>query len=589
VSPIRRLDPEVASKIAAGEVVERPVSVAKELIENALDASARQVTLEVSDGGKSAIICEDDGAGIPAAELPLAVENFSTSKISRTEDIAAVRTLGFRGEALASIRTVSHLLIRTMTGAEITGREMEWRGDELVKDAPCVRQPGTEVIVKNLFFNLPARRKFLGSGSSELRRVTSLVQSYALSAPTTGFTLKGDRKDILVYPVSTLDERIEIVFGANVFPHLKPFESSIGYMRLHGFISLPDFTRGNRTLQYYFVNGRYIKDRLLIHAVHQAYQSLIPRDRFPLLALFLEMPTAEIDVNVHPTKAEIRFRNEREIHRFVSSALQEVLRGGRESFRERVQYVYGRIFPEQAGEDRSSRQPVTEAPDRDVSDVRAHLWGGAQEWLFRESPKSLFDEERERIVIPVGKLYWQLHESFILTQIRGGMVIIDQHAAHERILYNAAKRNIDERKPAIQSLLFPATLELTPIEYERFEELSAVLPSVGFEVEPFGANSIIVRGIPAGVRNWNDGQLLQEILSEGGSRSGSIDQFLKTYACRAAVKAGMNLSVAEMESLTDQLFATEFPFTCPHGRPTMLRVDLAELERRFQRTVSSEK
>jgi DNA mismatch repair protein MutL len=361
---------------------------------------------------------------------------------------------------------------------------------------------------------------------------------------------------------------------------MKPFEADGERMKLAGFASLPDVTTGNRSHQYFFVNRRYIKDRLLYHAVTQAYESLVSRGRFPHIVLFLNVPPEEVDINVHPTKAEIRFKNERAIHRLVRSTVRNAVQGEGLSFHEKVESVYHSIFPDRPPRGRAVHEPTLGLDEGDGT------IGAGQQGL-RESPVSLFDEEGETPVISSGNLYWQLHQSFIMIQIRGGMVIVDQHAAHERILYNEAKRNLLQQKPVVQSLLFPATIELTPEEFEAFEELAAVLPKLGFEVEPFGMRSVIVHGIPAGARNWEEGRLFQEILGETGSEGGGVDALLKSFACRAAVKAGAKLSAQEMESLSDQLFDTEFPFTCPHGRPTMLRVEIADLERRFKRTVTT--
>ena len=591
MAPIQKLPPEVSSKIAAGEVIERPSNVVKELIENSLDAGSGRISIDLVDGGKSLIRIEDTGAGIPSSELPLAVQSFSTSKIAHIDDISRVKTLGFRGEALASIRTVSQFTIRSRAKAEEIGREMKYRGEELVKEAPCVRNPGTETIVENLFFNLPARRKFLRSGASELRRIVAILQGYALSFPETSFVLKDTGRDVLSYPSSSLHERIEIVLGAELFGRLLPVEYTSGRTGVHGFCSVPDLTRANRYMQFYFVNRRYVKDRVISHAVNQAYQSLIPRDRFPAVVLFLDIPPEEVDVNVHPAKAEVRFRSEGDIHRLVLASLDAALKGKPQSFAATVESAYRSVFPG-AASGASSRYEETRTgqyrPEGSEEQGPApELLESEKTFEFHEAPLSLFRDEGAQGTFAPGKLYWQLHESFILIQIRGGMVIIDQHAAHERILFDAAKNRSEEGKPAVQSLLFPATMELSPDEYERYEELSSVLASLGFEIGPFGLRSIIVSGIPAGVRNWSDGRLLVEIL--GGEGRTGADDFLKTFACRAAVKAGTKLSSEEMESLADQLFATDLPYTCPHGRPTMLRVSVSELERRFARTVSAKK
>jgi DNA mismatch repair protein MutL len=590
VAPIQRLAPEVSAKIAAGEVIERPASAIKELIENALDARATRISIELGEGGKNRIKIEDNGDGIPAEELPLAVESFSTSKISNVEDITRVGTLGFRGEALASIRAVSALSIRSRAAREEIGRELKYTPEAVAADAPCVRNQGTEVIVENLFFNLPARKKFLRSAQSELRRIIAVIQGYALSFPETGFILRESGKDILSYPPGSLRERVEIVLGGELSTSLIPFSYTLGRMKAHGFASQSDQTRANRYMQFYFVNRRFVRDRVLSHAVNQAYESLIPRDRFPAVVLFLDVPSDEVDVNVHPTKAEVRFRNEGEVHRLVLSALGEALQGKGASFAETVETVYRSIFPGPLdGVEASRSETESGLPGTGASWGRAapEIGGGDRAFELRETPSSLFGEETGSDLSTPGKLYWQLHQSFILIQIRGGMVIIDQHAAHERILFDRAKAGLAGARPVVQSLLFPATIELAPDEYERYEELAGVLGSIGFESEPFGTRSIIVRGIPAFVRNWDDGRLLQEIL--GGEGRSGIDEFLKSYACRSAVKAGAKLTGKEMESLADQLFATELPYTCPHGRPTMLRVSVGELERRFARTVSTKK
>ncbi len=590
---IKRLTPETSGKIAAGEVVERPVNALKELIENAIDASATRIDISIDKGGKELIRISDNGTGIPSAELPLAVENYSTSKIKSIDDLSVVRTLGFRGEALASIRSVSRLTISSRAVDEDVGREMVWLGEEVTTDSPVARPPGTEISVEGLFFNFPARMKFLSSDAAEQRRIISMVQSFALAFPDIAFTVKTDGKDNLSYPASSLDERVEVVFGSSAFPNLSRFDKQDGTCRVSGYTSLPGLTRGNRSFQFFFVNDRLVRDRMISHALKQAYHSIIPSDRFPLAVIFIELPAGEIDVNVHPTKAEIRFQKEREVHRAVTGAVRDALGGKTISFRDKVESVYRSIFPGTGtapGRAGDALEPSSRRDDRGQPDLALETPGPPSDWLFQKSPRPLFedDEEPSRKSEP-GRLYWQLHQSYIFIQIRGGVVIIDQHAAHERILYNRIKNNIAGDKPVIQSLLFPATIELSAEEFGNYEKLAEVIASAGFEVEPFGPRALIVRAIPAGVKNWKDGELLLEMLSEDDTGKGGVEGFMRSYACKGAVKAGEKLSIEEMESLTDQLFATEFPFTCPHGRPTMLRVDMADLERRFLRTVKGEK
>jgi len=583
---IRRLPPDTTGKIAAGEVIERPVNAVKELLENAFDASSSRISIAVEEGGRRSIRIEDDGTGIPASELPLAAQNYSTSKIAGIRDLERITTLGFRGEALASIRAVARLTLRSRDASEDIGREISWRGEEVVRDEPAVMKPGTVVIAEDLFHNLPARKKFLSSDAAEIRRITTLVQSYALAWPHVALSLSHNGRELLSYPSSDFATRVEMVFGPSVFPVMRAFEGSEGRLNVHGYTTLPSVTRGNRSMQFLFVNGRLVRDRLLGHAVRQAYQSLIPGDRFPLTVLLLEALPSSIDINVHPTKSEVRFASEREVHSLVSGAVREAVRGTTISFRDKVESVYRAIHPDRPPTVERHREPADRVPP---SGMENDLSGPGGEWLFREAPEPLLDAPDAEKGPQEGRLYWQLHDSYIMIQIRGGMVIIDQHAAHERVLFDAARSSVGGGSPVMQSLLFPATIELSAEEYDRYETVSQVLPGLGFEVEPFGVRAIIIRAIPAGVKNWNDGALLRDILDDLGGASPAVDDLLKSYACRAAVKAGEPLSTAEMESLTDKLFATEFPFTCPHGRPTMLRVDLRELERRFHRTPGSER
>ncbi|MBN2184560.1 MAG: DNA mismatch repair endonuclease MutL [Candidatus Krumholzibacteriota bacterium] len=587
MSNIKRLTAETTGKIAAGEIIERPVNVVKELIENALDASATKISIEIADGGKTLIKISDNGLGIISEEIPLAAENFATSKISTIEDIMKIKSLGFRGEALASIRSVSGLTISSRTFSDETGRQIRWKENQVVKDELIARNPGTDVTVTELFYNLPARKKFLSSEPSESRRISGMIQSFSLAFPEVAFSFRSNGNDVLNYPQSTLEERVEIVFGSRVFPNLKYFHREEGRTTIAGYASMPAYTRGNRSMQHIYVNKRAIKDRMIGHALRQAYSSLIPADRFPVVILYLDIPPGEIDVNVHPTKSEIRFQNERDIHRAITGILRESLQGKTISFREKVESVYKTIFPSgRDGKENTGISPREFQMTQSNKDLHGEeISGNRSDWLIKESPDSLFNQDPQSIDLnSSGGLYWQLHQSYIFIQIRGGVVIIDQHAAHERILYDLAKKNFEGGKPVVQSLLFPATLELSHEEYDNFERLEDKLPSIGFEVEPFGARAIIVRGIPAGVKNWNEGKLLQNILGEKGIGRNSADDLIRRFSCHGAIKAGEKLSVQEMESLTDQLFASEFPFTCPHGRPTILRVEMDDLDKRFHRT-----
>jgi len=588
---IRTLSQETTGKIAAGEIIERPENIVKELVENSLDAGATRIFLTVKNGGKKYIKIEDNGSGISAGEISLATQNYSTSKISDFKDIETIKTLGFRGEALASIRSVSRLTIASKSEKDNLGRKMIWEGEKLIKETPLPREVGATIIVERLFFNLPARMKFLSSDSAELRRISSLIQKFSLSFPDVGIVLNGNGREIISYNRSTLRERVEAVVGSGIFPNLNYFDTETDNLRLYGYTSSPEVTRGNRTLQYFFVNHRHIINKVMGYALRRAYESVIPYNRFPIAVLFLDIPPDMIDVNVHPTKSEIRFKNEKDIHSLVFSSIREIVKGKKTiSFQSKVESVYKSIFPDDKETKKFTRE--LKHTTNPVTSIENYKYGKADNidggFVLRESPQSLFEENEEEKPFKSTKLYWQLHDSYILIQIRGAMVIIDQHAAHERILYNRAKNNIAGVNPTIQSLLFPATIELTHGEYKKFEDYSEILPRIGFEVEPFGMRTIIVRGIPAGVKNWNEGSLLRDILGEIGRDKTELEEILKRYACHSAIRFGQKLTNQEMESLVDQLFVTDYPFTCPHGRPTILRVNLSDLEKRFNRPSSTE-
>ncbi len=593
MSLINRLSEETAGKIAAGEIIERPQNVVKELVENSLDAGSNRLILQVEKGGKSLIQLIDNGSGIPADEIPLATENYSTSKISNSEDMERIETLGFRGEALASIKAVSRLTIQSMGESDETGREISWEGLKLIYDKPVARKRGATVTVEDLFFNLPARRNFLSRDSTELRRIISLMHKFGMAFPEVGMKVSAGGDTLLELSPSSLSERTEAVFGRGNFERMRYFDFRDGELKISGYASTPDITRGNRSMQFIFVNGRFVRDRLISNALGRAYESVIPSGRFPMAVLFLQIPSELVDANIHPSKAEVRFLNGKEVHRLVYSAVRENTRFGKTiSFKEKVESVYRSIFPETAKGDKASSGPEKSGHQFSMIENMgtSETAEEGSEPVIRESPEPLFNEGGKTEGLQKSSaLYWQLHDSYILIQIRGGMVVIDQHAAHERILYNRARKNMAGNKPAIQSLLFPATVELSPAEFEIFDEHREIMPQLGFEAEPFGMRTIIVRGIPAGVKNWNDGALLKDIFAEKGRGKTELEEILKRYACHSAIRAGEKLEPREMESLVDQLFATDFPFTCPHGRPTMLRVNLDELDRRFHRPASTEK
>ncbi len=598
---IRVLDGATIDRIAAGEVIERPASVVKELLENALDAGARHLRIDIADGGMTRVAVEDDGHGVPFADLPLAFERHATSKIASAADIMQVGTFGFRGEALASIAAVSRCeMISRAEGEEVGGR-IALTGGELERREPAPRNPGTTVRVSDLFFNTPARRKFMGTPAAERRAITSVVTTLALAHPEVRWLLEADGQPVLdLLPVDSLPARARDLLGATAVDNLARFERTEGGLSVGGLASRPTWTRGNRTQQFVYVNRRPVQSRTVGQAVALAYREVIPPGRFPVVILFLQIPVGEVDVNVHPAKTEVRLLLERRVFALVRVALQEGLNlraagplaaaavGAGETAgapEGTADEIMAGLAQAEADYLRRHFRHDTSAPLRpgDREPAQGELFGGAASQPALSEPAG--DVESALRPAP----FWQLHRTYILTQIRGGLVIIDQHNSHERILYNEASRALAAEQGRIptQQLLFPVHLELTPDQIQAFHQHREQLAALGFGIQPFGGQSILVQGIPASLKNWAEGQVLLDILDDLAEHEGAADEsrtaLLASYACHAAVRAGELLSLPEMQNLVDRLFATDLPLSCPHGRPTLIRFSLEDLEKRFGR------
>lgn len=594
--PIRLLEPSCIERIAAGEVIERPASVVKELVENCLDAGATSIRVSVRKGGLEEIVVEDDGHGIPVRELPLAVERHATSKITGSGDLGSINTFGFRGEAVASIASVSRFSLRSRHADEEIGGRLDILGGELDRREPTARHAGTWIRVRDLFFNVPARREFMRSESSERRAIAQSLTALALANPAVAFRLEANESVVFDLPSAMdLETRVHGIFGSSVAERLRRFEGEAAGMRVEGMVSLPTYTRGNRTGQFCFVNRRAVFDKGIAHAISAAYRDVIPGGRFPLCVLFLDVPTSRVDVNVHPTKAEIRLRDEGAAHEVVRHAIRAaldlhrepaegVVASGREGVVETAEEREGRALHELVENATwGASEGRTSGPAWSRSHESPALFGpDAMEPVKLEAAKSAAEETPAE-----GGALWQVHNTFILTQIRGALVIVDQHNSHERILYDQGKQALEGSPVAVQQLLFPATLELSPAELTAYEVHAKDLERVGLVTEPFGGSTILVRGIPSGLRNWNDGEVLRDVLADladnRGESSDPRESILASMSCHGAIKAGEKLSPPEMQSLIDRLFATDQPYSCPHGRPTVIRIGLPELERRFGR------
>lgn len=613
---IRTLPDDVARRIAAGEVVERPASVIKELFENAVDAGARSITVMTVGGGESLIEVRDDGSGMGREDVELAPRNFSTSKITDADDLERIETYGFRGEALASISAVSRFELISSESTNGEGWRIRIEGKEPVERGPSPHARGTTVRVQDLFFNTPARKRFLKSSLTERKRILETILAFALILPDVEIHYVDDGRHVLdLLPAPSWRERIAAVLGSTTMRQMVEVDSTSGSMRVRGFVSLPSHTRGNRFSQFFFVNQRAVRERTLVHALQDSYRNVIPYKRYPVAVLSVEMPATDVDVNVHPSKLEVRVRNERVVFGAIRSAVKQALTARSEaamavgmagSAVEGPAAVGAGAMPwEEPSQGSMFQAPGSEARIRDAfSDYQTRRDARTDEKRPAEAasaqvaswpPATLAAPGGEKTVrdeaaptVPTDDaLYWQFNQTFIFIQVRGGVVVIDQHAAHERVIFDWSMRLMQDAAPPSQQILFSIPIELSLRELEVFKTSRAVFQKLGFTLEPFGGTSILVRGYPQGIKNWADGRLLLQIfddmIADRAPGNTLNEKLIASYACRSAIKAGQRLSVDEMKLLADQLFAVDNPYSCPHGRPTIYRLSLEEIGRWFHR------
>jgi DNA mismatch repair protein MutL len=603
---IHILPEKLANQIAAGEVVERPASVVKELLENALDAGADRVEVTVRNGGKTEIRVADDGHGMGREDALLSVDRHATSKLKSEADLAAIRTLGFRGEALPSIGSVSRLIVETAE-RDGDGTRVLVTAGQMAGVEECARRRGTTVTVRSLFFNVPARAKFLKSTAAENRAVSEVVTTLALASPSVAFTLDCGGRDVLALPAaSTIAERVAALWGGEAAGELIPVAHRDGSVALSGLVQRPHSSRPGARRTYLFVNGRAFHDRALVKAADRAYRTTIPQGVYPSLFLFLEVPDGEVDVNVHPAKAEVRFRDRPSVERAIEEGIRAALAGldstpaiGARAEREPVRYEVPRGYgagtlretpaaPYGAAPSNASGQGTPPAPP---------LAGEEQMMLFVTGAPSPREAEGgaapsvQAEVLGSTPVMWQVHNTYILAQTRTGLILVDQHSAHERVLYEEIVRGFDQGEVASQRLLFPLTLRLSPAEYAVAEQIRGVLERAGFEVEPFGGRAVIVHSVPNPHPYFDAERCLREMITELTEGSSLVDsartqhqRIALSMACKGAIKAGQKLTAREMSELFDRLFATELPYHDIHGRPTVIQLSLTELHRRFGRS-----
>jgi DNA mismatch repair protein MutL len=642
MSKIKVLPDSLANKIAAGEVVERPSSVVKELLENALDAGARSINIEVEAGGKRLIRVVDDGEGMTRDDAIIAFERHATSKLRTAEDLEAITTLGFRGEALPSIASVSRLFLRTKTAGDTEGTEVEFNGGKLVAVRDIAWPGGAEVEVRDLFFNIPARRKFLKSDATESFHIANLVQHYALANPQLSFLLVGNGRDVIrVATARSLKERAYQVLGGALLDKLVEVNSEANGLKVLGFVSNPQEQRSSRDAQYLFVNRRFVRDQLIGRALSEAYRSMMPSGTYPAAVLFIEAPPTEVDVNVHPAKTEVRFLHEGAVLAFVRDAVAEALRSTQPITQ--VPGVARARAEENPGAGERIRWGAEEQRSGGAEERRS---GGAEEQRSGGGGASTEDrglhdvngarvESRELIeqadaiyadrlavsgegvtdrpcatdsMLPESeatplesntlpgfghgiKPLGQIRDSYIVATDEEGLLLVDQHVAHERVLFEQFRDARLARAAGLQPLLIPATLDLSPSEAEAFSIVEGELENIGIETMRLSGRTIAIKTAPAGLGPGDVLAVVREVLTvvERERRNPTLerirDGIAAELACKAAIKVNMPLTSEKMQWLIDELMKTQNPMTCPHGRPIMMRMGLRDIERGFKRPV----
>lgn len=583
---IHQLSEDLRNKISAGEVVERPASVVKELLENSIDAGASKIDIVVENAGQQTIQITDNGHGIPVEELSKACERYSTSKIATVDDLFRIQTLGFRGEALASITSVAEIEIESAINAK-EGGKIKYIDGVSSKISPAPGIIGTQITVRNLFYNTPARRKFLKSQRVEMRHIIQMVRRFALAFPLIGFTLKSDDKSIFSFQPESLKERISATFDPTYSKNLLPLKFEKGDYKITGFVGNLNLVRSRPGEQYLFLNNRFIQDRLLNSAVYGAYQSLVNRGEYPFFILNLEVPTDQVDVNVHPMKIQVRFKDEWRIHHVLKSSVSEALSSLLDTipdFEKPSSYDNNFRFGS------NSNSQVN--PNQDTLNFRAQHQNQEQlintEGLERAKTyvSQLADTQVDKKVIDSNN-FWQIHSKFILAQISSGLVIIDQHVAHERILFEEAIAAFSKNPMASQTLLFPEEMQFAPDEYSILLEILPYLEKIGFRMKQAGKDTVLIESIPSEMTWGREKEVIRDIIDNFESShkeySSLQENIAASFACHAAVKAGDKLSAEEMHELVDRLFGTKHPYYCPHGRPIIIQLSLEELDKRFER------
>src|ERR1700744_2431231 len=615
---IQLLPDAVANQIAAGEVVQRPASAVKELVENALDAGADRIQLILKDGGKALIQVIDNGCGMSGTDARMSFERHATSKIRKADDLFAIRTMGFRGEAMASIAAIAQVALKTRRHEDELGTCIQIEGSEVLSQQACSANTGTSISVKNLFYNTPARRNFLKSNPVEMRHIIDEFQRVALANPNVFFTLHHDGQEVYHLQAEVLKQRIVHLFGSNYNQRLVPVEEDTSIIKLRGFVGKPEFARKTRGEQFFFVNNRFIRDGYLNHAVLTAFEELLPDESYPLYVLFIEIDPSKIDINVHPTKTEIKYQDEKSIYAIIRSAVKRSL--GRYNItpsldfdqENSIEHLITSKPLEQIVQPKISFNPdfnlfATEVKrsEREIPflrDTEVHQRTSIpQNWdtLYEIGKKETsaqqemhtgktFPVEEQEVSKSSERQLFQIHNRYILSQIKSGFMLINQQAAHERVLYERFLHQLESQSGLSQQSLFPQSVTLNSADFELLKELLPDIRALGFDIREFGKNTVVVEGIPAELNSVGEHELLEHLLEGFKNNRSDLkvdkrDNLARALARNGAIKTGTRLSSEEMNLLTDQLFACAMPNVGLSGKPIISTFTLAELMERFDK------
>jgi DNA mismatch repair protein MutL len=610
---IRLLPDALANQIAAGEVVQRPASVVKELLENAVDAGSTTIQLIIREAGKSLVQVIDDGSGMSETDARMSFERHATSKIKHSDDLFAIRTLGFRGEALASIAAVAQVELRTRRESEELGTLIRMEASQLKAQESVASLPGTNIAVKNLFFNVPARRNFLRSNPVEMRHILDEFQRVALANPQINFSLYHNDQEVYNLQAGKLSHRIVGIYGKSYREQLAPCQEETPFVSVTGYIGKPEFAKKTRGEQFFFVNNRYVRHNYLHHAVMTAFEGLLADESYPFYVLFIEIDPVHIDINVHPTKTEIKFDDERSVYAIILASVKKAL--GTHNISPSLDFGFNVNFPgldampapSQTDSYKSAAASYTKTP---LEKSNLNNWKALYQEFQNNFPKQEMPDEKEQegfssltfeskandmpatkansAPVPTDRevATFQLHYKYIVAQVKSGMMLIDQHAAHERILYDRFMMSLLESTAVVQQLLFPVTIDLNPSDFLILMEIQGEITKLGFSFRLLGKNTVVVEGIPADVPLGNEKDLMEGLIEQFKWNKAQIDisakeNIIRSLARRSAVKKGVRLSSEEMHKLIEQLFSSTNPNYAPDGSPTLVVLNLEKINSFF--------